>query len=157
MSKKIDVMQFTQPVLAPPMKVFIKDSGGIVKEPCVLVGHVVMDEERRGYLDDLGINTTWVEYNREGGRWERCLMSEAVADMLESMHAEGSFPYAFEAGPSLAEVAWIKAQAEGATERPELPLHQYLIPAEAEALEEVAALAIGNVLAFRRRFPKVEE
>lgn len=84
-------------------------------------------------------------------------MSEAVADMLESMHSEGSFPYAFEAGPSLAEVAWIKAQAEGETERPELPLHQYLIPAEAEALEEVAALVSGNVLAFRRRFPKVEE
>lgn len=84
-------------------------------------------------------------------------MSEAVADMLESMSAEGSFPHAFEAGPSLAEVAWIKAQAEGETNRPELPLHQYLIPAKAEALDEVAALTHRNVLPFTRRFPKIEE
>lgn len=156
MSKSMDIMQFNQPVIGPPMKVFIKDSGGIVKEPCVLVGHIVMEEERRGYLDDLGINTTWTVYSREAGRWERCLMSEAVADMLESMSAEGQFSHAFEVGPSLAEVAWIKAQAQGETERPELPLHQYLIPAGAEALDEVAAFAGRNVIPITRRRPKIE-
>ena len=156
MSKSMDVMKFTQPMLNPPMKVFLKDSGGIVLEPCVLVGHVVMEEKRRAYLDELGINTSWVEFSSKAGRWERCLMSEAVAEMLESMHAEGHFPHAFEVAPSLGEVAWLKAQAKGETERPELPLHDYLIPASAEALDEVAALPVLNALPVSRRRPKIE-
>lgn len=150
MSKQNDVMQYSETVEGPPVKVFIRDSGGVVTEPCVLVGHVVMDEARRPYLDDLGINTSWAEYDRALGRWERCLMSEAVADMLESMSAEGHFPFSFEAGPSLAELAWLKAQAAGETERPELPLHQYLIPATAEALDEVATLTLGSAHRFTR-------
>lgn len=156
MSQSMDVMQLTQPMLSPPMKLFIKDNGGIVLEPCVLVGHIVVEEERRTYLDALGINTSWSEFSSKQGRWERCLMSEAVADMLESMHAGGYFPHAFEVGPSLGEVAWLKARARGELERPELPLHDYLIPAPAEALDEVAALSVSNALPISRRRPKLE-
>lgn len=157
MPKKFDVMDLTQPMDGPPLKIFIRDSGGIVREPCVLVGHIVIEEERREYLDELGINTTWAYYHREAGRWEQCLLSEAVADMLVELHAEGSFPHAFEVGPSRAEVAWIKAQANGETHRPEVPLHHYILPAEVEALDEVATLVTQNVLPLKRRLPRIEE
>ena len=157
MTKPLDIMTLTEPVEGPPRKLFIKDSGGVTFEDCVLVGFVALEEAQRPYLDDLGINTSWAEFNPRMGRWERCLMSESVAEMLASMHADGSFPHRFEAGPSLGEVAWLKARAGGALQRPELPLHDYLIPASAEVLDEVAALPVppGRSVPSRRG-PRVE-
>jgi hypothetical protein len=102
-------------------------------------------------LEDLGVSMRWAEYNCDSERWERCLMSEGVADLLEDLHAEGDFPYHFEAGPSLGELAWLRAQAEGATERPELPLHQYVIPAPAEALDGIATSGRRISAGARRR------
>lgn len=156
MSKRIDVMKLTEPVLGPPMKLFIRNTGGIVREPCVFIGYIDIDETQCTTLSALGINMTWAEYDRETERWERCLMSEAVADMLEELFLEGSFPYAFEVGLSRGEVAWITAQAEGATFRPELPLHQYLIPADPEALVNLADTASGTPRRLTRRQPRIE-
>lgn len=160
MAKTIDVMDLTavdltQPLNGPPMKLFIRNNGNIVKEPCVLVGHVAIDEARRGYLDELGINTTWAVYRT--GRWERCLISEAVADLLVELHAEGSFPFAFEAGPSQAEAAWSKARSEGAHERPVLPLLDYLLPADAEALDRLATETDEKQHRWIKLLPRVDK
>lgn len=152
---EMDETELSDIVPGPPMKLFIRNTGGIVKEPCVLVGHVSIEADQRPYLDAHGINTTWAEYRE--GRWERCLMSESVADMLVELYAEGSFPHAFEVGPSLGEVAWIKARYDGAEARPALPLQDYLTPADADTLDAVSKLDVQNVRPLTRRRPRIEQ
>lgn len=137
MCKRLDVMSLTQIVDGPPTMDFVDGSGELVKELCVLVGHIAIGPEHRRYLEDLGINMTWAEYDHCAERWERCLMSEAVADLLEDLFAEGDFPHHFEIGPSQGELAWLRTHVRGATERPELPLRTYLLGANAEALDHV--------------------
>lgn len=149
-----DVMTLTQSVNGPPMKLFIRNNGGIALEPCVLVGHISMERSQRDALDALGILTSWSQYDPEAGRWEHCLMSDAVADLLCDLHAEGSFPYAFEVCPSRGEATWQKAQAEGDSIRPILPLSEYLLPAESTALDALAGIGIEPRRI--RRLPWVE-
>jgi hypothetical protein len=149
MCKRLDVMSLTQIVDGPPTKDFIEGGGKLVKEPCGLVGFVAIGPDRRQYLEDLGVNMTWAEYSSDSERWERCLMSEGVAELLEDLHAEGDFPYHFEVAPSRGELAWLRAQAEGASERPERPLHDFVIGANAEELDALAL--IGGTRSPRRR------
>ena len=151
MCERLDVMGLTQIVHGPPTKDFIDGSGELVKEPSVLIGYVAVGRDRRQYLEDLGVDMRWAEYYCDSERWERCLMSEGVADLLEDLHAEGDFPYGFEIGPSEGEVAWLKAKARGASERPELPLHAYLRVARAEDLDALVTGSIQKGAEQRRR------
>lgn len=144
MREQLDVMSLTQVVDGPPTQDFVDGSGKLIKEPCVLIGWVDLPADRRRYLEDLGVNMAWAEHDADSQRWERCLLSEGVADLLEDLHAEGDFPHAFEVGPSQGELEWLEAQARGAMERPELSLASYLIPAHAERLVALTELSGGR-------------
>ena len=138
MRERLDVMNLTQMVEGPPTKGFIDGSGRVLKEPCVLLAVIDAPADKRQYLDDLGVNMTWAEYDSESERWDRCLMSEGVADLLEDLQAAGDFPYHFEAGPSQGELAWLRAKEQGVIERPELSLWMYLVAAPAGALDALS-------------------
>jgi len=121
MSTRLDVMTQSQIVNQPPTADFIRNEGGLVKEDLVYVATIDAPVEKRQYLIDHGVDLTWAEYDLDTLRWERCLLSEGVADLLEELHAEGSFPYPFQAVPSQGELEWIEAQVRGETKRPKLP------------------------------------
>lgn len=131
-------MSLTQRVDGPPVKSYLDGKGGRIEEECTQVGWCDAEADRGQYLTDLGVDLSYAEYGPDTMRWERCLFSEEVADLLEDLHSTGDFPYAFEAGPSQGELEWLEAQACGATELPELPLKTYLIPANAERLAILA-------------------
>ena len=138
MNDRLDVMSLTQPVDGPPVKRYLDGNGGSIEEECSQVGWCDLPADRDQYLSDLGVDLTYAEYDPDTMRWERCLFSEGVADLLEDLHAEGDFPYAFESGPSQGELEWLEAAARGATERPELPLYKYLVPAQVAGLAALA-------------------
>ncbi len=95
----------------------------------VLVASIEAPRDKSVYLTDHGVELRYAEYDSSAGRWERCLMSRQVFEMLSTLRASGDFPYAFEASPSEGELEWLRAQAEGATIRPVLPLYRYLVAA----------------------------
>ena len=150
MSERLDIMNLTQLVERPPTKSYRDGRGGTVVEECTEIGLVDAPADRRRYLEDLGIDLTWAEHDPFTERWERCLFSEGVADLLEDLHAAGDFPYAFESGPSRGGLAWLKAKARGETERPRVPLNAYLIAANAEELDLLLDRDIGRKMRRRK-------
>jgi len=139
MSERLDVTSLTQMVDGPPVKSYLDGKGGRIEEECTQVGWCDAEADRSQYLTDLGVDLSHAEYDPDSMRWERCLFSEGVADLLEDLHAEGDFPFAFESGPSQGELEWLEAAARGAKERAELALYKYVIPAEPGALDALAA------------------
>ncbi len=138
MSERLNVLNLTQLVDGPPVKKYRDGGQDWIEEDCSCVGWIDADRDQHRYLSDLGVDLSYAYFDPDTMRWERCLFSEEVADLLEDLHSTGDFPYAFEAGPSQGELEWLEAQACGATELPELPLKTYLIPANAERLAILA-------------------
>jgi hypothetical protein len=103
------------------------------------VGTIDAPADRSRELEDYGIYMELAEFDVGNQRWEGCLFSEQVADMLEELHAEGQFPYVFEAAPSVAELDWLVRQAAGEEARAPHTLRAYRSPASAEDLARVAA------------------
>ena len=139
MNRRLDDATLSQIVTGPPMKTFISNDGERVQEPLVLIAWVDSPEEQRQYLSDHGVDLTYAHFDPDTLRWECCLMSEGVAELLEDLYEEDDFPYLFEAGPSQGELEWLEAQARGDTERPELPLSAYLQPADPQRLARVTS------------------
>lgn len=119
----------------PPRRAFRSNEGETVYEDLVLVGWVEAPRSARETLDLYGMDVSCAQFNRIEGRWEGCLFSEPVADMLVELLAEGEFPHAFEAFPSWAELEWRVRQGRGETERPELEVYMFMEAASAEACE----------------------
>jgi len=136
---RIDITRLTQPVSRPPVQSLIDDHGRRVEEEQTYVGWVEASAGQARSLRDHGIDLTLAEHDPEAGRWERCLFSDQVLTLLEDLHAEGDFPYRFEAVPSEGELEWLDRQARGEPDRPVLPLRAYLQPASADAIDAWAA------------------
>lgn len=123
----------------PPVRSYINDQGRTVEEEQTLVGFVVANEDQRSLLNDYGICLELAEFNTKTQRWERCLFSEAVADMLQSLCDEGQFPHSFEAAPSVAELDWFERRLAGEETRAPHPLRAYYTPATVERLAQLEA------------------
>ena len=137
MSERLDIMSLTELVEKPPTKSYLDGKGGMIEEECTEIGWIDAPAGKRRYLEDLGVDLTWAEHDPFTERWERCLFSEGVADLLEDLHTVGDFPYSFETGPSQGQLAWLRAKAQGAKRRLVLPLRRYYEYPDALQLEAV--------------------
>lgn len=146
----LQVLTFSSPVAGPPTLDCIENDGRRVTEEQSLVGFVEAAFDRKNVLELYGIDLRYAFHNPKTGRWERCLFSCALADMLELLAADDEFPFAFEATPSQGEVDWAELKARGQTTRPKFPLKVYLTPATPEAL---AAVADDDRMRVRRGRP----
>jgi len=135
MSPKIKGKRWNMSVSGPPVGDFRSTDGPSIKEALVLVAWIDAPRDKAAYLKDHGVELRFAEFDSSAGRWERCLLSRQVADMLLELGASGEFPHPFEARPSEGELEWLRAQAKGATIRPVLPLYRYLVAASKEEIE----------------------
>jgi hypothetical protein len=140
-SKRFDVMSLQQMVSGPPVQDFIAEADGVIHEEQTEVGWIDADQNKGEKLAEYGVCMRFAEWDPETERWERCLFSESVADLLVELHGEGDFPFQFESGPSQAQADWLERQARGETRRDVLPLWQYAVPASAETLAALASRA----------------
>jgi len=127
-----------QVVHHPPRRSYSDCDGRRIEEEQTLTGHVTAARDRRRELEDYGIDMDLAQFDEERGRWEGCLFSAQVADMLQQLTDEGQFPYPFEALPSVAELDWLKRRTAGAEIRALHPLRAYRTPAPAEKLAKLA-------------------
>lgn len=121
----------------PPLRWFIANTGDWVSEEQTLVGFVAAAQECQDQLHSYGICLELADFNPETQRWEGCLFSTEVAEMLQELHDERQFPYLFEAAPSVAELDWLERKAAGETTRAAHPLRAYFTQASVEALEKL--------------------
>jgi len=145
MSLKRRVKLWRMSVNGPPIGDFRSVDGPSVKEELVLLASIKAPRDQSAYLTNHGVELRYAEYDSSRGRWERCLMSSPVFEMLSAFRNSGEFPYAFEASPSEGELEWLRAQANGATIRPVLPLHRYLVAARPEDLAAFEAAGEDDV------------
>lgn len=135
MTDRFDPRKSAQMLSGPPTLRYRSNEGEWVEESQVLVGWVRAPEDRRRYLTDHGIDLRYASFNPDTHRWDCCLFSEGVADMLVELVAEGDFHFAFEAKPSWAELDGRLQQARGESARPEQPLRMYVTEASDEVLD----------------------
>lgn len=135
MTDRFDPKKSAEILSGPPILRYRNNEGDWVEESQVLVGWIQAPEDRRRYLTDHGIDLRYASFDPDTLRWECCLFSEEVADMLIELIQESDFPFAFEARPSWAELDWRLRQARGESERPEQPLWMYVTEASEEVLE----------------------
>lgn len=147
------VTTFRSPVAGPPTLMVVENDGRHVKEEQSLVGNIEAGFDKKHVLELYGVDLRYAIHNPETGRWERCLFSYPLADMLEMLTIEGEFPFAFEAIPSQAEVDWADLKTRGKAERPMLPLNGYLTPATPESL---SAVVDDDRMRVRRGQPKAD-
>lgn len=147
----VQVTSFHTPVAGPPTLMVVENDGRPVMEEQSLVGWVSASYDRKSVLELYGIDMRYAIHNPRTDRWERCLFSCPLADMLEMLAAEDEFPFAFEATPSQAEVDWAHLRTHGQKSRPMFPLKFCLIVATPESL---AAVANDDQMRIRRGSPK---
>jgi hypothetical protein len=123
-------------VTEPPTRSLRTNDGQTVTEDLIYTGWVAAPVKSRRLLEDYGIDLRSAWFCTETKRWESCLFSVQVADLLEQLSTENQFPFAFEATPSQAEVLWWKARERGAPERPEVALVAFCTPGNPEGLED---------------------
>lgn len=142
---------------SPPRRAFRAneddaEGGPAVYEDLVLVGWIAAPRSVRESLELYGIDMSCAKHNSLEGRWEGCILSEPVADMLVELIAEGEFPYAFEVLPSWAELEWRVRQLRGEVQRPELEVYMFTEPASLEAVEAFRKRTGANLV--RRGVPQ---
>jgi len=149
----VQILTFSTPVAGPPTLMVVENDGRHVMEEQALVGWISASFDRKHVLELYGIDLRYAIHNPSTGRWERCLFSCPLADMLEMLAAEDEFPFSFDATPSQAEANWAALKARGQTERPMFPLKTYITAATAESL---AAVADDDRMRVRRGHPRDE-
>jgi len=112
-------------VSGPPCSPVRTAKGGSDYEPQLLVGWLAAPASARSQLEAYGVYMNLTDYDPRTGCWNRCLFSEAVADMLSELSAEGQFPYAFEAVPSTGYLALLETGPD--SETPALPLRSWVM------------------------------
>ena len=100
---RVQVLTFSTLVAGPPTLEYVENDGTRVTEEQCLVGWIRADFDKRQQLELYGVDLRFAIHDPKAGRWERCLFSHPVADLLELLSSDGDFPFAFEATPSQAE------------------------------------------------------